>query len=57
MFEIKINHAIAPEKWGSYVGKSASSTFCHLYKWRKVMEETFRHNSFYLAAEKDGEIK
>jgi FemAB-related protein (PEP-CTERM system-associated) len=57
MLEIKINDGIAPEKWEGYVEKSASSTFCHLYKWRKVIEETFKHNSFYLAAEKDGEIK
>jgi len=42
------------EAWDEYVRRSPDASFYHLYGWRQVNEEEFRHRSFYLAA-LDGE--
>ena len=38
------------EAWDSYVRKAAPVRLYHLWSWREVIEETFGHRSYYLAA-------
>jgi serine/alanine adding enzyme len=39
-----------PEIWNNCVSKFAPKRTYHLWSWRKVIEETFGHRSYYLAA-------
>lgn len=42
-------------KWDAFVKDHPSGTFFHLSGWRKVVEDTFRHEPIYLIAENRGE--
>jgi FemAB-related protein (PEP-CTERM system-associated) len=37
--------------WDAYVLKHTKSTLCHLSGWRRVIEDTYGHKSYYLMAE------
>jgi len=37
--------------WDAYVLKHPKSTLCHLAGWRRVIEHTYGHKSYYLIAE------
>jgi FemAB-related protein (PEP-CTERM system-associated) len=39
-----------PEPWSSYVGAHPQATGCHQYPWGEVLERSFGHRPFYLAA-------
>lgn len=44
-------------RWDEYVMKSESSSLYHLYKWKKIIESCFGHQSFYILSENsDGVI-
>lgn len=38
------------KRWEQYVSTHPDSTFYHKVKWKEVMEESFRHNTYYLMA-------
>lgn len=42
-------------RWDAFVHQHAAGTFFHLSGWRKVVEDTFRHEPLYLVAETRGE--
>ena len=42
-------------KWDAYVRDHPGGTFFHLSGWRKVVEDCFKHEVFYLVAETRGE--
>lgn len=39
-----------PKRWDTFVSSQAHSTHYHEWVWREVIEETFGHEGFYLAA-------
>ena len=39
--------------WDSYVASQTTSSNYHLYGWREVIEKSFGHKTYYLAARKD----
>lgn len=40
--------------WGEYVRSAKEAHFYFDYRWKKVLEESFGHNAFYLIAREDG---
>ncbi|ETX01855.1 MAG: hypothetical protein ETSY1_05860 [Candidatus Entotheonella factor] len=46
----------AAEVWDAYVHSAPEGTVCHLYGWREVIERAYRHQTFYLAAMRQGRI-
>ncbi len=43
-------------RWDAFVRGCPEGTFFHLSAWQGIMEEVFRHRSFFLYAERNGEI-
>lgn len=43
-------------KWDSFVESCAAATFFHRAGWKKVLEESFGHDCYFLYGEADGEI-
>lgn len=44
------------ERWDAFVHSCPQATFFHLSAWQGILEEIFDHRSFYLYAERAGEI-
>lgn len=44
-------------KWNEYVSNSGDATFFHLAEWKDVLEDSFGHDTYFLYAEKNGEIE
>lgn len=44
-------------EWDAYVWASRGSTFYHLAAWRELMEQYFRHTTFYLVAREGSEVR
>ena len=44
-------------RWDDYVAKSEDATFFHRAGWKTVLEHAFGHNSYFLYAERNGEIE
>jgi FemAB-related protein (PEP-CTERM system-associated) len=42
--------------WESFVARCPEATFFHRYGWREVLESVFRHRTFFLLAERGGEL-
>jgi len=47
---VSVSASIDPERWDGYVNHAAASTLYHLYGWRRVVEESFGHETPYLSA-------
>jgi serine/alanine adding enzyme len=45
------------EPWDAYVDSAAPESLYHRWVWRDVIEETFGHQPYYLAAVEDGAIR
>jgi FemAB-related protein (PEP-CTERM system-associated) len=44
------------QRWDEYVNRASNAALYHLYDWRRVIEETFGHQTVYLAAERGSRI-
>ena len=42
--------------WTSFVHRCADATFFHRIEWREIVESVFGHRTYYLLAERGGEI-
>ena len=51
---LEITRDFQHDKWDDFVHKSPACGFYHLYGWRRVMENTYGHETFYIMA-RDGE--
>lgn len=54
---LKIDECADPTTWDAYVHESRAASQYHLWRWRRVIEETYGHSSHYLAATVDGQIQ
>jgi FemAB-related protein (PEP-CTERM system-associated) len=54
---MKIDLAKQPEHWDSYVQSAAPDSLYHHWVWREIIEETFSHKPYYLAAVEEGSIR
>jgi FemAB-related protein (PEP-CTERM system-associated) len=43
-------------RWDQFVRRAPEATFCHQSGWIRVIEETWRHRSHCLFAERDGKV-
>jgi FemAB-related protein (PEP-CTERM system-associated) len=55
MVTIRFYQDLDKERWNSYVLNHPNGTFFHLIGWKTVIERTFRHKSYYLIAESNGD--
>ncbi len=44
------------ESWDAYIDSAAPESLYHRWVWREVIQETFGHQLYYLAAMQDGQI-
>ncbi|PID58069.1 FemAB-like protein [candidate division KSB3 bacterium] len=44
------------ELWDRYVSKASASALYHLSGWKRIVEKSFKHNTFYLYALEDEQI-
>ena len=44
------------ERWDAFVQRCPQATFFHLSAWQDILEEVFDHRTFYLYAERAGDI-
>ncbi|MCP9452160.1 MAG: FemAB family PEP-CTERM system-associated protein [Nitrospira sp.] len=45
------------QAWDEYVSRHEQGSFYHLFGWKRINESVFGHQTFYLAAMEDGQIK
>jgi FemAB-related protein (PEP-CTERM system-associated) len=43
-------------RWDAFVRRTADATFFHLSAWERIVREVFRHRTFFLYAERAGDI-
>lgn len=43
--------------WDQYVRSNKISVVYHLWNWKRVIENTYGHQTFYIAAVEDGDVK
>src|SRR5258708_35156121 len=44
------------QRWDSFVEAAPDATFFHLSGWKEVIEQAFKHRTFYLIAERRSAI-
>src|SRR5258706_8951825 len=42
--------------WNAFVDRCSEATFFHRAEWRKIIESVFHHRTYYLYAERAGDI-
>ena len=50
MVSVNIDSSLEPQRWDEYVNHASAAALYHLHDWRRVIEETFGHTTFYLSA-------
>lgn len=55
--EIRRLEAATCSQWDDFVETCQSASFFHRAGWKKVIEESFGHDCYFLYAEKDGELR
>jgi FemAB-related protein (PEP-CTERM system-associated) len=55
LIEITIN-TISQAEWDSFVKNHPDSNIGHLYGWKNVVESSYKHDSYYIAASKTGKL-
>jgi FemAB-related protein (PEP-CTERM system-associated) len=53
---VTVSSGIDQRDWDGFVESHPAASVYHLWGWRRVFEEAFRHRTEYLAAMQDGEI-
>lgn len=54
--DVAITTSALPAQWDAFVRGANGASRYHLWGWRRVFEDTFGHETVYLAAEQAGEI-
>jgi FemAB-related protein (PEP-CTERM system-associated) len=54
---VRVSLEVSEAEWDAFVDAHPDSSGCHLWRWRRVFERTFRHRTLYLAARSsEGEV-
>jgi FemAB-related protein (PEP-CTERM system-associated) len=56
MITIRLCANETEQHWSEYVQTHTLSTFCHLYGWKKIIEDGFGYKSYYLVAENNNNV-
>lgn len=51
-----LSTSATPEAWDAFVWRSPDARLYHQWGWRRVIEDTFGHETIYLSAERRGQI-
>jgi serine/alanine adding enzyme len=51
-----IEHRNNSSPWDNYVNNNKHATIYHKFGWKRVIEKTFNHLSYFMTAEEDGRI-
>jgi FemAB-related protein (PEP-CTERM system-associated) len=54
--EVRAYAAADAPRWNAFVHEHPEGTFFHLAEWQQVLREAFGHRSYYLLAERAGEV-
>lgn len=54
--QVKVEIATRAEPWDRYVETAAQATLYHRWAWKRIIEESFGHRPYYLAAVEDGKV-
>ena len=54
--EVKLLAAADRARWDAFVSRCPEATFCHRAGWQEVIESTLGHRTWFLYAERAGEI-
>ena len=57
MIEVRQLENGEEKAWDDYVYRCAESSHCHLSGWRRVVERSYGHRSYYLWAHDNGSVK
>ena len=57
MINIRLYEKIDQQAWDNYVMSHPRGTIFHLTRWKKVIEKTFGHKSYYLIAVNSSKLK
>lgn len=55
--QIKRLDATTAQRWDRYVDRTAGATFFHRAGWKEVIERAFGHKTYFLYAERNGDIR
>ena len=50
------NDAVAAKLWDTFIQSCPHATFFHRAGWQKIISEVFRHQTYFLYAESDGQL-
>ena len=53
---LPLGDAAAAARWDAFVQACPTATFFHRAGWQQVIDEVFRHRTFFLYAERDGRL-
>jgi FemAB-related protein (PEP-CTERM system-associated) len=53
---MSVSNACTAEEWNAYVAAHPLGTIDHLWQWRAIFRDVFRHESEYLVARRSGRI-
>ena len=54
---LQAGDSTAADRWDAFVMGCAQATFFHRAGWQRVLRGVFRHETHYLYAESDGQIR
>jgi len=55
--QLSAHDAAAAARWDAFVAECPAATFFHRSGWQHVMRDVFRHETFFLYAERDGVLR
>ena len=55
--QLTLGDAAAAARWDAFVLTCPQATFFHRAGWQQVLHQVFRHPTYFLYAERDGQIE
>lgn len=55
--QIEILNSLDEKKWDQFVLNSTQSNYCHLLKWRDIIQQSYKYSPLCLVAKENDEIK
>jgi len=54
---LSLQDTATAQRWDGFVAICPEATFFHRASWQKIVQEVFRHDTYFLYAEEDGQIQ
>ncbi len=56
VMQIKLYNSVNEYSWDDYVAAHARATHCHLFAWKKIIEDTYHLQGYYLQAINESKV-